>query len=169
MEAPDLSRIMIRRTKLADVPELIRLIFALADYEKLPRPDDPAIERLVRDGFGAKPLFESYIAFLDGHAVGYAIVFHTYSSFLAQPTLYLEDIFVHPDYRKQKIGLALFLAMAQLARKRNCGRMDWTVLHWNTLAIDFYKQLGASHLDEWQLFRLTNEDLNQLPDLQLNF
>ena len=101
--------------------------------------------------------------------MGYAIVFHTYSSFLAQPTLYLEDIFIHPDYRKQKIGLALFLAMAQLARKRNCGRMDWTVLHWNTLAIDFYKQLGASHLDEWQLFRLTRENLEELPDLPLNF
>jgi GNAT superfamily N-acetyltransferase len=169
MDAPDLSRITIRRTKLADVPELIRLIFALADYEKLPRPDDAAIERLVRDGFGAKPLFESYIAFLDGHAVGYAIVFHTYSSFLAQPTLYLEDIFVHPDYRSQKIGLALFLAMAQLARTRNCGRMDWTVLHWNTLAIDFYKKLGAVHMHEWQLFRLTTKELDALPNLTLDF
>ena len=169
MDAPDLSRITIRRTKLADVPELIRLIFALADYEKLPRPDDDAIERLVRDGFGAKPLFESYIAFLDGQAVGYAIVFHTYSSFLAQPTLYLEDIFIHPEFRGQKIGLALFLAMAQLASKRNCGRMDWTGLHWNTLAIDFYKKLGAIHMDEWQLFRLTTNELDALPKLTLDF
>jgi len=105
----------------------------------------------------------AFLASVDGRDVGYAIIYETYSSFLALPTLYLEDIFVLPDARGAKVGLALFLHVAGLARDRGCGRMDWTVLDWNTLAQDFYDKLGARHLKEWQLYRLDAAALEQLP------
>jgi GNAT superfamily N-acetyltransferase len=109
------------------------------------------------------PRFEAFLASIDGRDVGYAIIYETYSSFLALPTLYLEDIFVLPEARSRKAGLALFLHIAALARTRGCGRMDWTVLDWNTLAQDFYHRLGASRLQEWQLFRLSRAQLDALP------
>lgn len=139
------------------------LIDALADYEVLARPDEAARSRLLRDGFGPAPRYEAFLAFVDGRPVGYAIIYETYSSFLALPTLYLEDIFVLPEFRNRKAGLALFLHCARLARERDCGRMDWTVLHWNELAIQFYHRLGAQHLEEWQLYRLSRTQIEALP------
>ena len=154
---------IVRKAGAGDANALLSLIDALADYEKLARPDAGARERLVRDALGPSPRIEAYLAEVDGAPVAYAIVFETYSSFLALPTLYLEDIFVLPAYRGRKVGLALFLAMAGLARERACGRMEWTVLHWNELAIDFYHRLGARHMEEWLLYRLTAEELRTLP------
>lgn len=160
---PDRSEITIRQATAADADSFLLLIDALADYEMLARPSTEARLRLLRDGFGDAPRYEAYLACVGGRPVAYAIVYETYSSFLALPTLYLEDIFVLPEFRKQGTGLALFLHCARIARDRGCGRMDWTVLHWNDLAKSFYRRLGAEHLEEWQLFRLTRDQIEALP------
>ncbi len=160
---PDCSHVHIRPLRREDATAFLALIDALADYEKLARPDADARDRLIRDAFADAPRYEAFLASVDGRDVGYAIIYETYSSFLALPTLYLEDIFVLPDARGNRAGLALFLHVAELARDRGCGRMDWTVLDWNTLAQDFYDKLGARHLKEWQLYRLDAASLEQLP------
>lgn len=161
--SPDCSHITIRRVRRDDTEAFLSLIDALADYEHLARPDAAARERLIRDGTDKHPRYEAFLAAIDGKDVGYAIIYETYSSFLALPTMYLEDIFVLPEDRGRRAGAALFLHVAELARERGCGRMDWTVLDWNTLAQDFYDRLGASRLKEWQLYRLTAAELDELP------
>jgi GNAT superfamily N-acetyltransferase len=150
----------VRPARPEDAPRLLELVEALADYEKLPRPDAAARERLVHDGFGPAPRFQLLIGERDGVPAGYALFFETYSSFLARPTLYLEDLFVHPDHRKSGLGLALFRAVAGEAARRNCGRMEWAVLTWNRLAIDFYERLGAAAQEDWRTFRLTGDALS---------
>jgi GNAT superfamily N-acetyltransferase len=138
------------------------LVDALADYEKLKRPDEAAKKRLINDMFGPKPRVDVFLGEYDGKAVGYTFVFETYSSFLALPTLYLEDLFVLPEFRSRKVGYALFTAMVAEAHRRGCGRMEWTVLDWNQLAIDFYQRIGASHLKQWQLYRLLRSDMERI-------
>jgi GNAT superfamily N-acetyltransferase len=137
------------------------LILALAEFEKLPPPDLEAQQRLVEHGFGAKPRFESWLAFCPGSTepVAYALLFETYSSFLAQPTLYLEDIFVLPSFRHRGIGTALLQHCITLAQERGCGRMEWVCLDWNTKAQAAYKQLGALQMNEWILYRLTQPEM----------
>ena len=147
-----MKSIIIRPATKQDGKHFLSLIDALADYEKLARPDRAARRRLLRDAFGKR--FDALIAIVNGEAVGYAIYFETYSSFLARPTLYLEDIFVLKEYRKQKIGLRLFRRCVAEARRRGCGRMDWMVLDWNEPAIRFYEKLKAKRMKEWILFRL---------------
>ena len=145
-----------------DVELFLGLVDALADYERLPRPTADARERLARDGFGERPLFSAWLARLDGRPVGYAITFFTYSSFLARPTLYLEDLFVLPDARGSGVGKKLFTFLAGEAVRRGCGRMEWVVLDWNQLAIDFYERRGARRMSEWYTYRLTREQLEAL-------
>ncbi len=152
----------IRFARPDDSGVLLDLIDALADYEKLERPDQAARERLTRDIFGPHPRIEVLLAVDGTRAVGYALFLETYSSFLARPTLYLEDIFVHPDARGRRIGLALMQRLAALARERDCGRMEWVVLKWNTPAIDFYDRLGAVPMKEWETFRLDRDDLDRV-------
>jgi GNAT superfamily N-acetyltransferase len=152
----------IRPAAAVDAEVFLSLVDALADYEKLDRPTAEARERLVRDGFGPAPRFQPYLAELDGRAVAYAITFETYSSFLALPTLYLEDIFVLPDARRHGVGSAMFRVLAGEAVRRGCGRMEWAVLDWNQLAIDFYEKLGASRMREWYTYRLTAEQLREI-------
>jgi GNAT superfamily N-acetyltransferase len=156
------NSIHIRAAKREDVPVLFSLIEALADYEKLPRPEPEARERLIRDGFVDRPRYEALLAELHGQPVGYAFFFETYSSFLARPTLYLEDIFVIPEARGKGTGKALFEFCAFEAVRRGCGRMEWAVLDWNKPAIEFYRRYGAHYLREWCLFRLTAEQLQNL-------
>jgi GNAT superfamily N-acetyltransferase len=158
----ELGECSIRKAVQEDGGVVLELIRALADYEKLPPPDEAAQQRLLADAFADKPRFEVFLAEVNGRsyatnpiAVGYAIVFETYSSFLALPTLYLEDIFVLQDYRGRRIGYALFQFCLQEARQRGCGRMEWTVLDWNKPSIDFYDRQGAKHLPEWLHYRLT--------------
>jgi GNAT superfamily N-acetyltransferase len=153
--------VRVRRLRAEDVPRLLDLIDGLADYEKLPRPDHEARERLARDATGRSARFRTLLAELHpGRAVvGYAIYFLTYSTFLARPTLYLEDIFVLPEHRGQGAGRALFRACAAEAVRRGCGRMEWQVLDWNTTAIDFYRRSGAVLLEEWRVCRLTGQAL----------
>ena len=153
------SPVTIRRAVRVDADHLIAMIMALAEFEHLDPPDSAARQRLIEHGFGEHPKYEAYLAELEGvdHPVGYAFVFETYSTFLAQPTLYLEDLFVLPDYRKQGIGRALLDHCVRLAFDRGCGRMEWTCLEWNVNAQAVYKGMGAKHLDDWWLFRLTRD------------
>lgn len=153
------ARLVIRRAEAGDADTLLGLIEALADYEKLDPPDAEACARLRRDGWGDKPRYEAWLAYMDGMAVGYTILFETYSTFLAQPTLYLEDFFVLPDYRKLGIGYALFHRMTQLVLERDCGRMEWVCLDWNRAGLDFYARVGARHMTEWCTFRLLPEQI----------
>jgi GNAT superfamily N-acetyltransferase len=151
--------IRIRRAQRSDAAVLLSLIDALADYEKLPGPTPEAKARLIRDGFGDKPRFEAVLAELHGKPAGYALFFETYSSFIAMPTLYLEDLFVIPEARGKGVGKALAEFCIQEAVNRGCGRMEWMVLDWNKPAIEFYRRYGAHYLREWCLFRLTAEQL----------
>ena len=145
----------MRKAVSVDEPAIFALVDALADYEKLPRPTVGARARLVHDMFGPKPRIDCFLAFMDGYPVGYAIVLETYSSFLALPTLYLEDLFVLEEYRRRGVGRALFQTAVEEAKRRGCGRMEWTVLDWNQLAIDFYQKLGGTHMKEWHLYRIS--------------
>ncbi len=153
---------IIRSVSKKDGNRFLSLIDALADYEKLKRPDAAAGRRLLRDCIGPKRKFEVLLALAGGEAVGYAVFFETYSTFLARPTLYLEDLFVLPGHRGHGTGLKLFRACVAQAQRRRCGRMDWTVLDWNRSAARFYKKLGASHLREWQLYRLGREEFGRV-------
>jgi GNAT superfamily N-acetyltransferase len=145
----------VRKAVPSDEPAILALVDALADYEKLPRPSPEARERLLRDILGPKPRIDCFLAFADGYPVGYAIILETYSSFLALPTLYLEDLFILEEYRKRGVGRALFNTAVQEAKSRGCGRMEWTVLDWNQLAIDFYQKIGGTHMKEWQMYRIS--------------
>ena len=148
-------KVVIRPARIENGTQFLSLVDALADYEKLKRPTRAARSRLLRDGFGRNKRFDSLLAFVDGEAVGYAIIFETYSSFLAKPTLYLEDLFVLPAHRGNKIGLRLYHRCLREARRRRCGRMEWVVLDWNQPAIRFYEKLGARQLDNWLLYRIS--------------
>lgn len=155
--------ITVRKAERTDGQTLLLLIDALADYEKLERPDAPARTRLLADGFEhTPPRFEAFLAERDGAPVGYAIAFETYSSFLAHPTLFIEDLFVLPDARSGGAGSALFARLAREALGRDCGRMEWVVLDWNTLAQGFYQKRGARHLADWQPYRLTRDGIERL-------
>ncbi len=154
----------IRPAAPADADRWLVLVDALADYEKLDRPRPDARERLVNDAFGPPPnRIQVYLAeSAEGEALAYAITCETYSSFLALPTLYLEDLFVLPDARRHGIGKAFFRFLAAEATRRGCGRMEWVVLDWNQLAIEFYDGLGARHMREWYTYRLTADQLREM-------
>lgn len=140
-------------TRFAD---FVGLINALADYEHLPRPDQDAVDRLRADAFGSRPRFEAALAVdPEGTAVGYCIWFETYSSFLARPTMYLEDLFVLEDARQSGAGGRLFDHVRTLGAQRGCGRMEWQVLDWNTLARDFYHRRDGRWLKDWLSYRIT--------------
>jgi GNAT superfamily N-acetyltransferase len=162
MPAHKSSAVTIRKANPKDGDLLCDLIGALADTERLPAPDAAARERLKRDAFGSPPRFEAWIAEMEGKPVGYAITFYTYSTFLALPSLYLEDIYVLPEYRSQHVGAVLFQHCVKVALEQGCGRMEWQVLHWLTPAVEFYRKLGAQRLEGWQPYRLTRGDLEMI-------
>ena len=141
----------IRPYQKTDAKDLTALIRALAGYEKLTPPSPAASRRLIAD-IGRR--IRVLMAEVDGKTVGYAIYLFTYSSFLARPTLYLEDVFVLPDHRRGGIGRMFFEALHRAARRERCGRMEWVVLDWNTPAHRFYRKLGAKPLDDWITYRL---------------
>jgi GNAT superfamily N-acetyltransferase len=134
------------------------LIKKLAEYEKLAPPDIEAQIRLRRDGLLDKPRYWAYLATVNGEPAGYVIYFFTYSSFLALPTLFLEDIFVLDTHRQLGVGKALFGLMKQTAKKEGCGRIEFTVLKWNKLAQDFYAKNKAKNLNDWFLYRVVKDD-----------
>ena len=149
----------IRAATPADVPQILAFIRGLAAYEKLSGDVTATEEKLHATLFGPRPAAECLLAFADGAPAGFAIFFTNYSTFLAQPGLYLEDLFVLPEFRGRGLGKALLLQLARLASQRGCGRMEWTVLDWNAPAIAFYESLGARRLREWQVCRLTGAAL----------
>jgi GNAT superfamily N-acetyltransferase len=158
------SSISLRPATLADTAGFIRLVIALADFEKLDPPDAAAQARLVRDALGEQRRVEAWLAFVEGVAepVGYAIFLGTYSSFLALPSLYIEDVFVLPEFRQRGIGGALLKQAVVLASERGCGRVEWTALDWNTNARQVYeRRMGAQHMSEWCLYRMTQETMER--------
>ena len=159
-----MNSLTLRRAERKDAEALIALITALAEFEHLPPPDKAAQARLVEHGFGEQPKFEAWLAEWEGAPgpIGYAFLFESYSTFLARPTLYLEDLFVLPDYQRRGVGRALLRHCVQLAHERGCGRMEWTCLDWNTKAQAVYEKLGAKHLREWYLYRLTRDDMGSV-------
>jgi GNAT superfamily N-acetyltransferase len=152
----------VRAARRDDAPLLAEFICALADYEKLREECAVTAEKLERTMFGKKPGAEALLAFWNDEPAGFALFFHNYSTFLAQPGLYLEDLFVKPEMRRRGIGAALFKRLAEIAVERECGRFEWSALNWNSLAIDFYKKMGARAMSEWTVFRLNGEPLRKL-------
>lgn len=144
----------IRPATRADVPLLLELIGAFADYERLREQVVLDAALLERHLFGERPAAEAVIAEVGGEAVGYALFFPTFSTFLGRPGLWLEDLFVLPERRRGGVGRALLEHVAQLAVARDCGRLEWSALDWNEPALDFYRGLGAQRLPEWHLHRL---------------
>lgn len=149
----------IRAATPEDVPLILEFIRGLADYEKLSDEVTATEEQLRTTLFGPGRAAECALAFTDEGPAGFAIFFTNYSTFLAKPGLYLEDLFVKPEFRGRGIGKGLILHLAKLANARGCGRMEWTVLDWNQPAIDFYESLGARRMKQWQVCRLTGEAL----------
>jgi GNAT superfamily N-acetyltransferase len=147
----------------ADVPLIRAFILELAEYERARPGEAPVTENdLVNSLFGARPAAEVLLAFLGAEPAGFALFFHNYSTWLGKKGLFLEDLFVRPSARKHGVGYALFRELARIAVERDCGRMDWSVLTWNELAISFYRRIGATSMDEWMTFRLTGPALRQL-------
>jgi GNAT superfamily N-acetyltransferase len=147
-----------------DVPLILSFICKLAEYEKLSH-EVVATEDRLRDGlFGARPVAEVLLAYWADEPAGFALYFPNFSTFLGQPGIYLEDLFVEPEFRGRGIGKALLGRLAKIAQERNCGRLEWAVLDWNRPAIDFYRSLGAVAKDEWTVFQLAGDSLNRLAE-----
>jgi GNAT superfamily N-acetyltransferase len=154
--------VRIRPGELPDGPLIAELIRSLARYEKLEQEVVMTEEKLADSLFGERRYAETLIAEDGGTPVGFALFFHNYSTFLAQPGIYLEDLFVVPEQRGGGVGRALLERLAQIAIDRGCGRLEWAVLDWNTDAIRFYQRLGAKPNAEWTVYRLTGEPLRAL-------
>ncbi len=152
----------LRPATPADVPVLFDLILALAEYEKLSHAVVGSADALKEHLFGAKPYVEAILAEYGGQAVGFALFFHNYSTFLTKPGIYLEDLFVLPEYRRMGIGKAILSYLAQLVISRDYGRLEWSVLDWNEPAIAFYERMGASVLPDWRICRVMGDSLTQL-------
>ncbi|HVT73828.1 MAG TPA: GNAT family N-acetyltransferase [Lacunisphaera sp.] len=149
----------LRAATAADVPLILRFIGELADYEKLRHEVVATEEALRRTLFAEPPAAHVVLAESNGAPAGFALYFFNYSTFLARPGLYLEDLFVRPEFRGAGIGKALLLHLAKIANTRGCGRMEWAVLDWNEPAKGFYRKLGAVPLDDWRVMRLTGAAL----------
>ena len=145
-----------------DVPLILGLIRGLAEYEKLAHEVTATEAGLRATLFGARPAADVIIAYADGTPAGFALFFPNYSTFLGKPGLYLEDLFVRPEWRGHGIGRALLRQLARIAVQRGCGRFEWSVLDWNEPAIGFYKSLGATLMDGWSIFRVTGDALTTL-------
>ena len=156
------KQFLIRPAQPADAGELMRLIRALADYEKLSGMCVGTPEMLREALFGARRSCEALMAERNGRSVGFALFFSTFSTFLCKPGLYLEDLFVEPAERGLGIGKGLLRALATLAIERDCGRFEWRVLDWNEPSIRFYESMGATIMPEWQLVRMTRPEIESL-------
>ena len=154
----------IRWATRDDVPIILQLIRDLATYERAPNEVTATADELLRVLFGEKPAAEVRLAFEGETPVGFAVFFHNFSTWLGRPGLYLEDLFVKPEYRGKGYGRALLVDLARIARERGCGRMEWAVLDWNDPAIQFYRKLGAKPNDEWTIYRLTTDGIAALAD-----
>ena len=159
---PDPSDLQVREATEADVPLILEFIRGLAEYEKL-ADSVVATEDVIRESlFGVRPYAEVLIAESGGNPAGFALFFHNFSTFIGRPGIYLEDLFVKPEYRGRGFGKALLVRLAALAAARRCGRVEWAVLNWNKPAIDFYESIGAVPMNEWTVYRLTGDALRKL-------
>jgi len=156
------NELIIRKAKPEDIPVIFRLIKDLAHYEKL-SDQVTATEDLLRNNlFGKNQFVEVWMAEYQNKAAGYLIFYYNFSSFLAKAGLFIEDIFILPEFRCKGIGKKLLFKVIELAKERDCGRVEWNVLDWNEPAISFYKKTGAKPLDEWTTFRITCEDFDSI-------
>lgn len=146
----------------SDLPLILTFIKELAEFEKLSHELRTTEEQLDRSIFGERPECEVVLAFQGDRAIGFALFFHNYSTFLSRKGLYLEDLYVRPEARGLGVGKALLKFLAKIAIERGCGRFEWWVLDWNQKAIDFYKSLGAKPMDEWTVFRVDGQKLLDL-------
>lgn len=156
---PDLT---LRFAKEMDCELILGLIKGLAEYEKLSHEVVTNADTLRESLFNGRQVAEVVIAEYDGISVGFALFFHNFSTFLGKPGLYLEDLFVKPEYRGKGVGQVLLAFLGKLAKERNCGRLEWAVLDWNEPAIKFYQMLGAGPLDEWTVYRIAGKGLDEL-------
>ncbi len=152
----------IREATKEDVPVILDFIQALADFEHLSDLVVATEVLLEETLFGSRKVAEVVLGFEGEEPAGFALFFHNYSTFLGRPGIYLEDLFVKPEFRRKGYGKILLAHLAKIAVDRKCGRLEWSVLDWNTPAIDFYKSLGAVPMEEWTAFRLTDESLTKL-------
>ncbi len=149
----------IRSATAADVPVILRFIRELAAYEKLSHEVTATEDLLRRHLFGERPVAEVILAVEDGVEVGFALFFHNFSTFVGKPGIYLEDVYVRPEFRGRGCGKAMMVYLARLARQQECGRFEWSVLDWNKPSIDFYHSIGARPMSEWTMQRMTGESL----------
>ena len=154
----------IRPATPDDIPTILDFIRALAEYEREPQAAVATAADLLRDGFSAAPKYWCVIAEWSGAPAGFAFYFYNYSTWQGRPGLYLEDLFVHPEFRGKGIGKALLLHLAKIAVDENCGRFQWQVLDWNKPAIDFYESLGAKVMNEWLTMRVEGDALHKLAE-----
>ena len=154
----------LRPARREDVGVIHAMIGDLAEYEKLTHLFVASESDLEAAIFGAHPRAEVLLAWFGGEAVAFALFFHNFSTFLGRPGLWLEDLFVRPDYRRRGCANALLKALAGIARERGCGRFEWAVLDWNASAIDFYRSLGATVLPDWRIVRVVGPSLDALAD-----
>jgi len=152
----------IEKGSVKDVPVILEMIRGLAEYEKLAEYCVATEDKLRETLFGPRPFAETLLVWEDRVCSGFALFFMSYSTFLAQPGIYLEDLFVKPGARGRGLGKALLVELGKIARERNCGRMEWSVLDWNEPSIRFYQSLGAVPMDEWTGYRLTGDALYRL-------
>src|SRR5437764_2158876 len=157
--------IHIRPATRDDVPLILQFIHDLAEYERAPEAAVARPEDLLRYGFGAEPKFRVVIAEWNGQPAGFALFFNNFSTWQGRPGLFLEDLFVRPEFRGKGIGKALLVHLAKTAVKENCGRFQWQVLDWNTPALDFYKSLGAEVMKEWLTMRVENDALKRMAEI----
>jgi GNAT superfamily N-acetyltransferase len=154
--------IEIRVATEDDVPLVLSLIKELAEYERLSH-EVVATEEMLRDSlFGERRVAEVILGYLGDDPAGFALFFHNFSTFLCKPGIYLEDLYVKPEFRGAGVGRALLVCLAKLARERGCGRLEWWVLDWNEPAIRFYKALGAVPMEDWTVYRVMGEALDEL-------
>ncbi len=149
----------IRQATASDSQIILQLINELAHYEKEPDAVKTTEADIIRDGFGETSFFKALICEHKEKPVGFALYFYTWSTWEGRPSLYLEDLFVLPEYRGEGFGLSLFKKLASIANENKCKRIDWSVLDWNTPAINFYDKIGAKHMKEWWTYRLEGEAL----------
>lgn len=145
-----------------DIPLILAFIRELAEFEELLHEVKATEETLKNTLFGNKSYAEVIIGYLNDKPISFALFFHNFSTFLGKPGIYLEDLYVKPEARGKGIGRKMLVRLAQLAKERNCGRLEWWVLDWNEKAINFYKSLGAKPMDEWTVFRVTGNELDNL-------
>ena len=153
---------LVRNAARADVPALFAMVRELAEYERLTHLCVATEAHLERGLFGPEVNVEALIATRGAEPAGFALYFHTFSTFLGRKGLYLEDLFVRPPHRNRGCGRALLTAVARIAAQRGCGRLEWMVLDWNAPAIRFYEEIGAKQMKEWRLFRVTGEALDEI-------